>query len=78
MVTDHEAKRDGLDIIDNSIIPTASTTRLMEEMSEGGPEPPVTWCFGGCKNANEKCVGNQNNPQTIDDESKTSLAVARH
>ena len=38
-------------------------------MSDGAtePEPPVTWCFGGCKGASEKCVGNQNNPQSIDD-----------
>ncbi|KAL9184328.1 hypothetical protein ACHAXT_002414 [Thalassiosira profunda] len=36
--------------------------------STGGPAPPDTRCFGGCKNAGEKCVGNQNHPQQIDDE----------
>jgi len=29
--------------------------------------PPVTWCQGGCSDGHE-CVGNQNHPQTIDDE----------
>jgi len=31
------------------------------------PDAPVTWCLGGCKGDNEKCVGNQNNPQSIND-----------
>lgn len=31
------------------------------------PQLPETWCLGGCKKANEKCVGNQNHPQNIDD-----------
>jgi len=31
------------------------------------PQAPETWCLGGCKNANEKCVGNQNHPQNIAD-----------
>lgn len=54
-------------------MPTASVTRQTEA---GGPEPPVTFCMGGCKGANEICVGNQNNPQTIDDESESSVAVS--
>jgi chitinase len=48
------------------------TTRVAEEMastvSEPDPNAPVTWCKGGCKNSNEKCVGNQNHPQGVDDE----------
>ncbi len=29
---------------------------------------PVTKCLGGCQGDNEKCVGNQNNPQGVADE----------
>lgn len=54
-----------LDVFGNSITPTASIIRQAQS-----PDPPVTFCFGGCKGANEICVGNQNNPQTIDDESE--------
>jgi hypothetical protein len=67
VITDFEPK---LDALGNSIIPTSSTTR----MTEASPDAPVTFCFGGCKGANEICVGNQNNPQTIDDESELFLA----
>jgi len=35
--------------------------------TEVSPDAPITFCFGGCKNANEKCVGNQNHPQNIND-----------
>ena len=54
-----------LDVFGNSITPTASITRQAQS-----PDPPVTFCLGGCKGPNEICVGNQNNPQTIDDESE--------
>jgi hypothetical protein len=31
-------------------------------------EPPSTWCQGGCPIDGHTCVGNQNHPQTIDDD----------
>lgn len=64
------AGSDGLEAFVDSVGPTASITRLAEETSEGEPksEGPVTWCMGGCPNAADLCVGNQNNPQAIDDE----------
>mmetsp|Transcript_15025 Transcript_15025/g.29711 ORF Transcript_15025/g.29711 Transcript_15025/m.29711 type:complete len:1992 (-) Transcript_15025:64-6039(-) len=52
----------------NSGGPTVLTARSAEETESGGPEPPVTWCMGGCKGENEICAGNQNHPQAIDDE----------
>lgn len=45
--------------------PGASPSPVAREAQ--GPAPPETWCLGGC-DANEKCVGNQNHPQGVDDE----------
>lgn len=60
----------------NSGGPTVLTARSAEETESGGPEPPVTWCMGGCKGENEICAGNQNHPQAIDDETcKVSLVA---
>ena len=44
--------------------PGASPSPVAREAQ--GPAPPETWCLGGC-DANEKCVGNQNHPQGVDD-----------